>query len=54
MRLPAVPDEARIKSVLLGCLEMHYGSLAQAVRQDPSAERLARDVRDVLDRQGVG
>lgn len=52
--LPVAPDEARIKAVLLGCLEMHYGSLAAAVRRDPSAERLARDIRDVLDRHGVG
>ncbi len=39
--------------MLLGCLEMHYGSLGQALRRNPSAERLARDIRDVLDRHGV-
>jgi len=48
--LPAAPDEARIKALLLACLETHFGSLAAAVRQDPSAERLARDIQDVLDR----
>jgi len=52
-RLPAGPDEAGIKALLLSCLEMHYGSLAGAVQADASAERLARDIRDVLDRHGV-
>lgn len=51
--LPAAPDEARIKALLLACLETHFGSLAAAVRQDPSAERLARDIQDVLDRHGM-
>lgn len=52
--LPHHPDEIRIKALLLQCLEMHFGSLAGAVRQDPSAVRLARDIQDVLDRHGAG
>ncbi len=44
------PDEAGIKAVLLGCLEMHFGSLADAVRREPSVDRLIRDIQDVLAR----
>lgn len=44
------PDEAAIKEVLLRCLEMHYGSLASAVARAPSADRLIRDIEDVLAR----
>lgn len=46
-------DEAAVKDVLLRCLEAHFGSLENAIRRDPSAERLARDIRDVLDRHAV-
>lgn len=51
--LPHSPDEAAVKAVLLRCLEAHFGSLESAIRRDPSAERLARDIRDVLDRHAV-
>lgn len=42
------PDEARIKEVLLRCLEMHFGSVADAIRREPSVERLVRDMQEVL------
>lgn len=42
------PDEAAIKSVLLNCLEMHFGSIADAVRREPSVEKLIRDIQTVL------
>ena len=48
--LPHGPDEAAIKAVLMNCLEMHFGSIADAVRREPSVERLIRDVQDVLAR----
>lgn len=48
--LPHAPDEAKIKEVLLGCLEMHFGSIEAAVRREPSVERLVRDIQDVLGR----
>ena len=51
--LPPAPDEAAIKAVLLGCLELHFGSLDAAIRRDPSAERLGRDILAVLDRHGI-
>jgi predicted nucleotidyltransferase len=44
------PDEGRIKDVLLACLEMHFGSIADAVRREPSVERLIRDIQDVIAR----
>jgi uncharacterized protein len=44
------PDEAAIKEVLLTCLEMHFGSIADAVRREPSVERLVREMQDVLAR----
>lgn len=51
--LPHSPDEGRIKEVLLRCLEMHFGSLDNALRREPSVERLARDIQNVLTRYGA-
>ncbi|MEM1178203.1 MAG: nucleotidyltransferase domain-containing protein [Acidobacteriota bacterium] len=49
-RLPDVPDEEAIKTLLLQCLEMHYGSLdPSVVRPDELADAL-RSIRQVLDR----
>ena len=48
------PDEPAIKTVLMNCLEMHFGSLADAVRREPSVERLVRDIQDVLARHTAG
>lgn len=42
------PDEGAIKSVLMNCLEMHFGSIADAVRREPSVDRLIRDIQGVL------
>ena len=44
------PDEAAIKDVLLTCLEMHFGSLQNAVQREVSVDRLVRDLQDVLAR----
>ncbi len=55
--LPHTPPEEKIKSLLIACLEHHYGSLAQfqrtaiAVETDHAA--VLRDIRDLLDRAGV-
>jgi predicted nucleotidyltransferase len=48
--IPNAPDEAAIKTVLMQCLEMHFGSIEDGVRRDPSAARLIRDIEDVLAR----
>jgi len=44
------PDEARIKQLLLDCLEQHYGSLEGAVNRDVEVDSLIRDMQDVLDK----
>ena len=36
--LAAVPDETKIKTLLLECLEMHYGSLEQVIYIAPNLE----------------
>lgn len=51
--LPHAPDEERIKGVLLGCLEMHFGSLEGAVRRDASVARLVGEIQDILARYGA-
>jgi hypothetical protein len=48
--LPHGPDEAKIKELLLNCLEMHYGSLEKAVARDSSSAQLLRDLDILLDR----
>jgi hypothetical protein len=37
----------------MSCLEARFGSIADAVRREPSIERLAREIREVLDRHGA-
>lgn len=49
-KLPHRPDEARIRSILLECLEMHYGSLDKLVARDASAGALVRDLEAVIAR----
>jgi uncharacterized protein len=51
-KLRQKPDEAAIRELLMNCLEMHFGSLADAVRRELSVERLIRDVQEVLARHG--
>jgi uncharacterized protein len=48
--LPAVPDEARLKRLLLDCLEEHYGSLADAVVQPDRAVDALRAVQAELEK----
>ena len=52
--LPEQPDVARIRRVLLECLEMHYGSLAEAVRERSADEHLIDDLADVLNKHRPG
>ena len=49
-RLPATPDEGRIKGLLLNCLEEHYGSLAGCVVEPDRAVAALRAVQAELDR----
>lgn len=48
--LPAVPDEAGIRQLLLDCLEHHYGSLSGCVVNPDAALVALREVQAVLER----
>ncbi|MFO0847342.1 MAG: nucleotidyltransferase domain-containing protein [Gemmataceae bacterium] len=48
--LPAVPDEDRLKELLLACLEEHYGSLAGAVVRPDRAVAALRAVQAELEK----
>ncbi len=49
-QLPHSPDEDAIKKLLVESLEMHYGSLANAVKIDVDVDGLIRDLQDVIDK----
>ncbi|MFM9960448.1 MAG: DNA polymerase beta superfamily protein [Planctomycetaceae bacterium] len=49
-KLPAVPDEARIKTLLLNCLEEHYGKLDDCVVRVDAATTALREIQSVLER----
>jgi predicted nucleotidyltransferase len=46
--LPHSPDEAKIKELLLNCLEQHYGNLDRVIARDHSAAQLVRELDDIL------
>ena len=48
--LPATPDEAKIKALLLNCLEEHYGTLEGSVVQPDRAVAALRAVQSELER----
>lgn len=47
--LPHSPDEEKIKSILLECLEMHYGSLSQVINTN-QGDALLRDLVALVDK----
>lgn len=49
-KLPAVPEEEKIKTLLLNCLEEHYGTLAGCVAQPDRAVAALRAVQAELDK----
>lgn len=51
--LPDRPREPEIKQVLLECLEMHYGTMSDAIKVERSYEELVNDLKTVLDRHNV-
>jgi predicted nucleotidyltransferase len=51
--LPAVPDEARIKQLLLACLEDHYGSLEKCVVNPDKAIVALREIKAILERADI-
>jgi predicted nucleotidyltransferase len=50
--LPAVPDESRIRRLLLDCLEHHYGSLSECVVDVDAATKTLQEVSALLRRAG--
>lgn len=53
-KLPYEADEAKVKSILLECLEMHYGSLDKVVAKDVSSKALMNDLEALVRRYGGG
>ncbi len=49
-KLPATPDKAAIKALLMGCLEHHYGSLSECVVQEDEALTALRDIEAIVQR----
>ncbi len=48
--LPQQPQEETIKTLLLQCLEEHYGSLENCVVQPDAAVNALRQIQEILDR----
>lgn len=48
--LPETANREAVRQLLLDCLEMHYGSLEDAVVIESASERLARDMAQTLQR----
>lgn len=48
--LPVQPDEAKIKALLLHCLEEHYGSLEKCIVEPDAARAALREIQETLDR----
>ena len=51
--LPHSPDEARIKTLLLECLEMHFGSLEKAVVVPGRERDLLAQIKILCEKAGV-
>lgn len=49
-KLPERADEAAVKTLLLNCLEHHYGNLSTAVKVETSAEKMLAEMQAVLDK----
>jgi predicted nucleotidyltransferase len=50
--LPAKPDTAAIRDLLLQCLEAHYGSLDRCIVVPGRAEGLIRQIKEMIDNAG--
>lgn len=51
--LPHGPDEARIKSLLLECLEAHFGSLEKAITVPGRERELLAQIKALCEKAGV-
>ena len=52
-QLPHSPDEAAVKTLLINCMEQHYGDLSTAVSRNVNVDSMVREIRSVLDRYTV-
>ena len=52
-KVPHSPDEAKIRQLLIDCLEHHYGSLADAIVDVDAATQALQDIQMILDRAGA-
>jgi predicted nucleotidyltransferase len=48
--LPHSPDEEAIKTILLHCLEMFYGSISAAISRNPSITEMLNDLKLLVDK----
>ena len=48
--LPKNPDEKAIQRLLMECMEMHYGSLSDAVITEDAAGRILLDLKEIVKR----
>ncbi|MFS1525722.1 DNA polymerase beta superfamily protein [Microbulbifer sp. 2304DJ12-6] len=53
-KLPAVPESASIKELLMQCLEQHYGSLEQCVVREDEALIALREIESITVRVRTG
>lgn len=48
--LPQGPDEKKIKQLLLICLEIHYGSLDNAIKKDVDVQMILRELESIIEK----
>ena len=48
--LPSRPNEAKIKALLMECLEMHYGSLETVIQISPQMSNLVDDLKRLVEK----
>ncbi len=52
-KLPYGPDEAKIKELLLQCLEHHFGSISNCVVIPDASSKALNEIKHVLERYGI-
>jgi len=51
--LPSGPDKNKIKTLLIECLEIHYGSLKETIVQPDKSSVLLREIKEQIERAGI-
>lgn len=49
-KLPHSPDENKIKTILINCLEEHYGDLSSAIIKPDIASQAIKEIKEVIER----